>query len=73
MYVWWEYTHTRIYYIDKLPSQKRTHSVNEIEILNIINKLKNTNSSGIDKISTKSIKVVKHLIAKPDALIIIDL
>ena len=37
--------------------------VNEIEILDIINELKNTNSSGIYKMSNKTIKVVKHLIA----------
>ena len=44
--------------------------VNESEILNIIDKLKNTNSSGIDKISNKAIKFIKNLIATPLALII---
>ena len=60
-------------YFGKLPLQNNTFSfdeVNESEILNIIDKLKNTNSSGIDKISNKAIKFIKNLIATPLALII---
>ena len=52
-------------YFDKLPLQKNTLSfdeINEIAILDIIDKLKNRNSSGIDNISNKAIKVVNILL-----------
>ena len=45
--------------------------VNENDVLNIINKLKNTNSAGIDNISNKAFKIIKHLIA-PHLVIIIN-
>ena len=61
------------HYFDRLPLHKIAFSfdeVNEIEFLKIIDKLKNTNSSGIDKISNKASKGRKYLIATPLALII---
>ena len=61
-------------YIDTLPPQNNIFMfkmVNENDVLNIINKLKHTNSAGIDNISNKAFKIIKHLIA-PHLVIIIN-
>ena len=42
----------------------------ENEILTIINKLKNKNSSGVDEISNKLLKAIKHEIKEPLSVII---
>ena len=42
----------------------------ENEILKIINKLKNKNSSGVDEISNKLLKTIKHEIKEPLSVII---
>ena len=42
----------------------------EIEILTIINKFKNKNSSGVDEISNKLLKAIKHEIKEPLSVII---
>ena len=44
----------------------------ENEILTIINKLKNKNSSGVDEISNKLLKAIKHELKEPLSVIIIQ-
>ena len=41
--------------------EKSFDKVNEIEVLDSINKLNNTDSSCIDEIPNKALKVVKHI------------
>lgn len=60
-------------FVNNLPPQKHIFHFKLIDynvVLDKINSLKNTNSSGFDNISNKSIKHVKHLLVDPLTLII---
>ena len=43
--------------------------INEIDVLHVIDKLKNTNISGVD-ISNKELTIMKHYVVSPLAIII---
>ena len=50
-------------YIKNLPLQNKYFSfnkINEIDVLHVMEKMKNTNSSGVDTISNEALKIIKH-------------
>ena len=60
-------------FVNNLPPQTNIFNsvlIDKNVVLDKINSLKNTNSSGFDNISNKAIKHIKHLLSEPLNLII---